>query len=208
MRLYGEMLAEDLGDPRRRREYATRISAEAERLGRVVSNVLGYTRLERGHLAVQPRPGDLAAAVAGAVERLRPTLASHGARLELSVEGELPEVCFDPDAVHQIVQNLVDNAEKYTRQAEDRRVDVGLRGRGEAVELQVRDHGAGVAEPVRRHLFEPFVRGETGEAPGGLGLGLVLVRTLATAHGGDVRYESAPGGGALFCVTFPAAAGA
>jgi signal transduction histidine kinase len=198
------MLADNLGDPGRRERYAGRVAQEAERLGRVVSNVLGYTRLEQGSLGVRTEPGDLGATVRDCVMRLRPAVESTGGRLELVVGEAVPEVPFDDDAVQQIVQNLVDNAEKYSRHSTDRTIRVELSGRNGSVDLSVVDHGSGVAPALRSRLFRPFVRGEDGDQPAGLGLGLTLVRELARAQGGDVRYTPAPDGGSIFTVSFPA----
>jgi len=203
LRMYSEMLADGLGDPTRARDYAHRIADEAARLGRVVSNVLGFTRLERGALNVRPVPGDLAAFVRECVERQRPALEAAGARLELSVANQFPDVRFDRDAIAEIIQNLVDNAEKYTRTAENRQFHVALSSADDSVTLSVRDHGPGIAADVQRKLFRPFVRGNPDDSPAGLGLGLVLVKALAEAHGGRISYSDAPGGGALFTVIFP-----
>ncbi len=220
LRLYGEMLAEGLGDKSRVREYARRMAGEAERLGRVVTNVLSFTRLERDSFTVDARPGNLGEAVAGVVERIRPALEAGGVRVEVELAPELPEVSFDRDALTHILQNLLDNAEKYTRDAEDRKIRVVLdrdaaapaarkRHRGAAaarqqfVALAVADHGKGVPRELRNRLFRPFARGHHPDAPEGLGLGLALVRELAEAQGGAVRYDDAPAGGAVFTVTLP-----
>ncbi|MEL7059866.1 MAG: HAMP domain-containing sensor histidine kinase [Acidobacteriota bacterium] len=204
LRLYGEMLAEGLGDPARSRHYARRIGAEAERLGRVVTNVLSFSRLERGSLGIDPRPGDLQAAVSEAVARQSSALEEAGARLELSLD-DVPAAIFDPDAVGHIVQNLLDNAEKYTRGVDDRQVRIGLRQQDREIVLSVVDDGPGVPRSLRRRLFRPFTRGVGEGAPEGLGLGLVLVRRLARAQGADVSYRDAEGGGADFRVAFRAA---
>jgi signal transduction histidine kinase len=203
LRMYSEMLADGLGDPTRTRDYAHRIAEEAARLGRVVSNVLGFTRLERGALNVRPVPGDLAAFIRECVERQRPALEAAGARVELSIPDQFPDVRFDRDAIAEIVQNLVDNAEKYTRTAENRQFHVALSSADDSVTLSVRDHGPGIPADVQRKLFRPFARGNRDDSPAGLGLGLVLVKALAEAHGGRITYADAPGGGALFTVIFP-----
>ena len=212
LRLYGEMLAEGLGDPSRVREYARRMAGEAERLGRVVTNVLSFTRLERDAFTVEPRPGDLGAAVASIVERIRPALEAAGVTVELEVAAKLPAASFDCDALTHVLQNLLDNAEKYTRDAEDRRIRVILDLDGDAapeadpqhIALTVADNGKGISRELRSKLFRPFARGHHPDAPEGLGLGLALVRELAAAQGGDVRYRDAPAGGAVFTVTLPA----
>ena len=201
LRVYGEMLADELGDPDKSRSYARQVAAEAERLGRVVSNVLGYTRMERGPVEVRVQPGDVGAAVREAVERMRPSVESHGATLELSVEGESLIASFDPDALFQILQNLVDNAERYGRQAADRAIRVEVAREQDDVRISVRDSGPGIPSRLRRRLFRPFVRGDDPDAPAGLGLGLALVSTLAKAQDARVSSEDAPGGGAIFTVS-------
>ena len=212
LRLYGEMLADGLGDRSRVRDYARRIAGEAERLGRVVTNVLSFTRLERDAFSLDARPGDLAEAVAAVVERLRPALEASGVGVELEVTPELPPACFDRDAVAHILQNLLDNAEKYTRDAQRRTICVALKNgvngsrpdaRGRYVSLSVADFGTGIPAALRDNLFRPFARGLHPDAPEGLGLGLALVRELAEAQGGEVAYDDAPEGGAVFTVTLP-----
>jgi len=204
LRVYGEMLADDLGDPSRRKDYARQVAAEADRLSRVVSNVLGHAKLERGTLTLETRAGDLASAVRAAVDRMRPAVEAHGATVELRIDEALPDVPFDGDAVGQMLANLVDNAERYSRASEDRRVHVRLRREGDGVALEVADHGAGIPQAERKRLFRPFGRGTDPDAPGGLGLGLAMVAQLARAHGGRVHCDEAPGGGSLFTVLLPA----
>ena len=203
LRMYGEMLAEGLGDPTRSKDYARRLAEEAARLGRVVSNVLGFTRLERGTLKIHPERGDLTAVVRDCVERQRPSLEAAGARVELTIAPDVPTVGFDRDAVAEIIQNLLDNAEKHTRSANNRTIDVSLAATDHHVALTIRDHGAGIPANVKRRLFRPFARGDHGDAPAGLGLGLVLVKALVRAHGGEITCSDAPDGGALFTVTLP-----
>ncbi len=202
LRLYGEMLAEGLGNPDHREKYARRIADEADRLGRVVSNVLGYSRLERGGLTVRPQRGDLAATVRESVARLAPAIEHKGARIDLTLDAPLAPALHDADAVHQILQNLIDNAEKYTRNAEDRRIEVRLDAAEQGPRLSVIDHGAGVPPSLRGVLFEPFTRVENSESPAGLGIGLSLVKALATEQQATVSHEDAAGGGSCFTVQF------
>lgn len=203
LRLYSDMLADGFGDPGKARDYARRVADEAERLGRVVANVLGFSRLERGTLQVHPQPGDLAAAVRDAVARQQPALTELGVTVELLLPENLPAVRFDSDAVAQILQNLLDNAEKHTRSATNRTVHVALAVVDGAVELSVTDHGPGVPRRARRRLFRPFQRGNETDSPAGIGLGLTLVKALAQAQGGTAQYRDAAGGGACFAVRLP-----
>lgn len=202
MRLHAEMLSEGLGDPERSRDYARRIASEVERLGRVVTNVLGFSRLERGAFRVEPTPGDLAVEVAGIVDRQRPILARAGLEVDTEIEAGLPPVLFDRDALEQILVNLLDNADKHTRRPGSREARVVLRDEAEGVVLAVEDDGPGISPAVRRGLFRPFSRGEVEPDIEGIGLGLALVQTLAEAQGARVDCRESPAGGAAFLVRF------
>ncbi|MDQ3370552.1 MAG: HAMP domain-containing histidine kinase, partial [Myxococcota bacterium] len=197
LQLYGDMLADGLGDPTKLRDYARRMSEEASRLGRVVSNVLGFSQLERGNLSVDARPGPLAAVLAELAERSQPALDRAGAALALDVAPDLA-ARFDRDALTRIVGNLLDNAEKYGRDAEDRTIELTARAVGDAVEVVVSDHGPGVAQQAHPRLFRPFSRGVSSDGPAGLGLGLALSKSLAQAMGGDLTYRPGAAGGAAF----------
>jgi two-component system sensor histidine kinase KdpD len=202
--LYGDMLAEGLGDRGRQSVYAQRVADEAGRLGRVVTNVLGFTQLERHGLSLSPRPGDAAATARAALERIRPALEHTGVTLEADIPDSAP-ARFDADAVTRIVQNLLDNAEKYSRAAADRTIELAVRAEANAVVIEVADRGPGVARHLRGRLFRPFVRGAGEGSPPGLGLGLALARTQARAMGGDLAHRDRDGGGAIFALRLPLA---
>ena len=143
LQLYGDMLADGLGDPAKLRDYARRMSEEASRLGRVVSNVLGFSQLERGNLSV-----DAAArrarrrAAASSPSAREPALDRAGAALALDVAPDL-RARFDRDALARIVGNLLDNAEKYGRGAADRTITLSARDVGDGVEVVIADRGPG-----------------------------------------------------------------
>ena len=203
LRLHAEMLAEGLGDPTRVAAYARHVANEAERLGRVVGNVLAFTRLERGKLSVRPSRGDVAAAVTSAVERQSAALETQGARIDLDIEDGASAATFDAEALGESLANLLDNAEKHARGATDRTIHVHVAARPAGVVVSIRDHGPGVPKKLRARLFAPFTRGAGSDAPAGLGLGLSLSRSLARAMGGNLSCEDAAGGGAAFVLTLP-----
>ena len=204
LQLYGDMIADGLGDPHKTRDYARRMSEEAARLGRVVSNVLGFSQLERGNLSVDPSVGSLDAELRSLAERAEPALDRAGAALALDVAPELTAK-FDRDALARIVGNLLDNAEKYGRESEDRTIELAARTAGDTVEVVVSDHGPGVTEKTRTKLFQPFARGVDADGPAGLGLGLALSQSLARAMGGDLDYRPGSAGGAAFVLRLPRA---
>jgi signal transduction histidine kinase len=198
--LYGDMLAERLGNMERQAVYAQRISDEAGRLGRVVGNVLGFTQLDRRGLTVVPRDGDVAQVVRDAIDHMRPALEHAAVTLETDIPDSAP-ARFDADAVARVLQNLLDNAEKYSRGGE-RGVQVTVRAAVGGVTVDVADRGPGVPRHLRRRLFRPFERGG-GDGPAGLGLGLTLARALARAMDGDLVHSERPGGGSVFSLRLP-----
>jgi signal transduction histidine kinase len=197
IRLYAEMLRDGLvaGDEKRR-EYYGSISAETERLSRLIDNVLEFSRLEKGARSLELRIGEVAPVVREAVELLRPHAAAHGLALELLVDGALPPVRFERDALLQVVFNLIDNSVKYGR-GEPATIEIACRRAGEGVAIVVRDHGPGVPREEIARILEPFYRrGDelTRSAPGA-GIGLALVESLAREMGGVLRVANADGGG-------------
>jgi len=203
LQLYGDMLADGLGDPGKTRDYARRMSEDASRLGRVVSNILGFSQLERGNLSVNAQPGPLGETLCQLAERAQPALDRAGVALDVDVRRDL-RARFDADALARIVANLLDNAEKYARTADDRTVRLAARARGDVVEVSVEDHGPGVTDKTK--LFRPFSRGASGgDGPAGLGLGLALSMSLARAMGGELAYQPRDGGGAMFVLQLPSA---
>jgi signal transduction histidine kinase len=201
IRLYAEMLRDGwVGEGDRRAEYEGAIVSEAERLSRLVENVLSYARRDRGK-PLSFRDGDLAERVGEVVRLEQPVIEKAG----LSIACDLPESLpwrFDPDAVAQILLNLLENAAKHAKGAENRRIEVRLGRNDDQALIEVRDHGVGIPAEEQRRIFEPFYRvgSELTRTTRGAGLGLALVRRLARAHGGNVSVHSRPGEGATFTV--------
>lgn len=209
IRLYAEMLRDGLvASDAKRDEYHATITDEAERLSRLIDNVLELSRLDDRRRAFDRETGGLAETVRGAVEKLHAHAERAGFALSLDCAPMLPRVAYDRDAVTQIVFNLTDNALKYAREADSKRVVVGLAptAEGDGVALSVRDFGPGVPEDQLGRIFEPFYRigDELTRTAAGTGIGLALVRDLARGMGGRVRAERPPGGGLAVVVTIPA----
>jgi signal transduction histidine kinase len=209
IRMYGEMLRDDLvPSDAKRREYYASITAESERLSRLIDNVLEFSRLEKGTRAMRLEVGALGPVVEEVVTLLRPHAEREGATLRVDIAPDLPPVRFERDALLQILVNLVDNALKYARDAAPRDVTIACRRHGAGVALSVRDHGPGVAARHLPRIFEPFHRGENEltRTTQGTGLGLALVKSLVEKMGGAVGGRNAAGGGFEVCVELPRAA--
>ncbi len=210
VRMFGELLMTGrVASDEKRAQYLQIIVRESERLTALIENVLDFARVERGKVAYDFVPGDLAGVVGRAVEACRYRAETEGMRLEVEVPEELPEVVMDERALQLVVINLVENALKYAPGTDVVRVVVAHppHGRGEdVVTIAVLDRGPGIPAEDRERIFERFYRGKSarGSTVRGSGIGLALVAHIAGAHGGDVEARAGEGGkGAAFVVTLP-----
>ena len=200
IRMHAEMLEEDLVDgDAKRHEYYRTITRESERLTRLIDNVLSLAQLERGTRRLSLSVGDVRPAVMEALDMLRPHVEAQGFELDFEAANTLPSVRYEPDALKQVLFNLVENALKYGRDGSERRITVRLQPHGKGVALSVRDRGPGVRREHMKSIFEPFFRGEheLTRKNQGTGIGLSLVQGLANAMGASVQGENAEPG---FCV--------
>jgi two-component system sensor histidine kinase KdpD len=182
-------------------ERAAVVEEEADRLGRLVANLLDFSRVEGGAVRVDAEV-NAADDLIGAA--LRGASAALGDRVIRAPPpgGELLAGRFDLVHSVRILVNLLENAAKYSPQAQP--IELSVARDGDELVLAVSDRGPGIAEEQRERVFAPFVR--LGEVPdeGGSGLGLAIARGLARAQGGEVRYRSRAGGGSVFELRLPA----
>ncbi|MCI2239749.1 ATP-binding protein [Paenibacillus sp. TRM 82003] len=178
------------------------VQADADRVTRLVGDLLDVSRVDTGRLHVHRRPVDLPALVREHVERLR-VAGYEDDRFELDLAAGLPELWADPDRLAQVVTNLVENAVRHgagTVSITLGHEAVAGGGPGEVV-LTVDDEGEGVPVENRPYVFSKFWHGGSRS---GTGLGLYVTRGLVEAHGGEVAVSSSPAGGARFRVRLPA----
>lgn len=202
IRLYAELLAARLGpDLPKEREYAAIIEREGRRLGRLIHNVLSFGRKDKAD-GIQAQRGipDLC------IERCLASFAISFAERGLHTETDLHcqrERLFDPDALDQMLGNLLSNAEKYAHAGG--KLMLCSQETQSGICVMLRDWGPGIPSEGIKRLFKPFERfhNELTAAVGGTGLGLYLVRDLAQRHGGDIQYEHAKPG-ARFTLTINA----
>ncbi len=177
--------------------------AEADRLGRLVDDLLALDASDRGTLVLDRRPTDLRVLAAETVERARPLADERGVGLDGPGAGPPLVADVDPDRLIQVILVLVDNATRHSPAGMPVTVDVVPSA--DVVEVRVDDHGPGVPADAREAIFEPFARlpGERRGRTSGSGLGLAIARRIAELHGGSIFVADAPGGGARFVVAVP-----
>jgi signal transduction histidine kinase len=175
------------------------VEADADRVTRLITELLDISRIDAGRLQVRRQPVDVEKALRGQVARI--VASGHDEeRFDVRVYEPLPEVWADPDRLEQILSNLVGNAVRHGDGTVTLSVEADPNGDGVAVTVD--DQGEGIAE---EHLGMVFTKFWRGVRRGGTGLGLYLVRGLVEAHDGRVSVGRSPSGGARFRFTLPSA---
>jgi len=171
---------------------------------RLVDDLLEISRITRGTIELRRVPVQRAEVVAAAIGTSRTVIDARRHRLEVSLPPEDVWLDADPTRLAQVISNLLNNAAKYTDPGGDIRVSALTDGN--EVLIQVSDTGIGITDSLLPRVFEMFTQGNTAttRSPGGLGIGLTLVRSLVEMHGGEVAAASAgPGKGSLLSVRLP-----
>jgi K+-sensing histidine kinase KdpD len=191
---------DNVHDEATRHELLDSVSDEAERLDRLVGNLLNMSRIDGGSLRVEAQAVDLAELLQLTVLRLRRIFAH--ATVEVHIDPLLPLVDGDPMLIEQVLSNLLENAARHAPSGSTVSLELmPIDGLASAVSLQVCDRGPGVKPEHVDNLFEPFWRGPGSRSSG---LGLAIVRAIVEAHGGAIEFRETPGGGATFEVHLPA----
>jgi len=205
------LLAETIAasdDPDTIRRLAARVDSEAERLGRLVDDLLDLGRAEAGD-PTNREVRAIGALVGEAVDAVRATATAAGVPILTSgADGDAPIVECDPRQVHSALVNLLDNAIKYSEPGATVEVEVVTDAEARAG-VVVRDRGIGIPTRSLERIFERFYRVDRARSreTGGTGLGLAIVRHVAQAHGGEVSVESVEGEGSTFVLWLPVSAG-
>jgi two-component system sensor histidine kinase KdpD len=174
------------------------IQEEAERLGRLVANLLAMTRLESGSLGVSKEWVPLEELVGAALGRLQTRLAAR--HVDVRIPVDFPLLHVDPLLIEQVLINLIENAICHTPPATP--IEIVAAVDGGAVQIDLADRGPGLAGDAQGRLFEKFYRGP-GAPPGGSGLGLAICSGMVAAHAGTIEAYNRPGGGAVFRLRLP-----
>jgi signal transduction histidine kinase len=203
IRMFAEMMQSGNADAEKRPQYLRIIVAEAERLTRLINNVLDFARLERKQKHYDFRPLDLHAVLARTWEGHELHLREHGFTTRWHAAPPPYPVRGDEDALAQIFVNLLSNAEKYS--VENKEVEIHSYLTENSVHVSVLDRGSGVPPGEEAKIFEAFYRAHDSLASGiqGSGLGLTLAQRLAKEHGGEITYQAREGGGSNVTLSLP-----
>lgn len=172
-------------------------------LTRLVEDLRTLALTDSGQLELERTPVDLRALLEGVVGRFTPAARGRAIEITLASEENCPLVPADPGRVEQIISNLLSNALRHTPAGGS--ITIHLACTSQEARIQVRDSGPGIPPEDIEHIFERFYRADKSRSrtEGGTGLGLTIARQLARTHGGDLRAENHPAGGAVFTLTLP-----
>lgn len=205
IRLFAEMMTMGrVRTPEKVVEYGSYIEAETRRLSRLIENILDFSRIESEQKEYRCEPTDVLEVVQKVLKAFSVRLEQAGLRLRSTLpEAPGPTARLDEDAVGQALHNLLDNAAKYSKGAEE--IEVSVMDQDGFVVISVKDHGIGIAKADQSRVFERFHRVSTGLVHDvkGSGLGLALAAHTARAHGGRVTLVSELGKGSTFSLWLP-----
>jgi two-component system, OmpR family, sensor histidine kinase KdpD len=172
---------------------------EAERLNRLVGNLLNMTRIEAGAIHLQKEPCDIQDALGAAIEQLGERLQMR--ELKIIIPPDLGLVMVDIPLFEQVLVNLLDNAVKYS--TEDTAIEINVVQADNSVQIDICDRGIGIPEAALELIFDKFYRVQRPERVTGTGLGLAICRGIVEAHGGTIVALNRPGGGSILQVILP-----
>ncbi len=204
IRMFVETLRENrIQEPERRERVLALLSQEVQRLSTLIDRLLELSRLEAGQMSYERRPvqpDDIVNEVAARFE----ARVIGDVKLQVEIAPDLPQVTTDPDALAEVLQNLVDNAFKYTGAQKDIAIEAYRDGRD--VILAVRDNGPGIPRTEQSRVFDRFYRVDDrlSRKTEGTGLGLAIASHIVLALGGRILVDDNYKGGARFLVAFPA----
>ena len=200
---FSELMCEEELSREEIKEYGADIFTEAQRLSRMIADLLDLERMKSGQMPLTLEKVDLNALIREGLELLRPTAPGHTFVLQL--ESTLPECLGDRDKLAQVITNLLSNAIKYSPRGGE--IAVGSQIEGEMAQVWVQDHGIGIPAEALEEVFVPYSRIEarTTRYIKGTGLGLSIARQMIQMQGGHIWVESSLGNGSRFYFTVPLA---
>ncbi len=177
-------------------DFLNKMNVSANQLATFFNNILNVARVEQDQLALHLIEGDWTKILTDAINELNLKAQVHGRKLHLQIAPGIPTVGVDKISIIEVINNLVDNAIKYSKEQDT--IEIAVKpGENGLVETSVTDHGQGIPVNVMQHLFEKFYRNHrTASKVGGTGLGLYLSRAIIKAHGGEIWVNSKEGQGA------------
>jgi signal transduction histidine kinase len=199
--VFEEELSESFDNNPELKDFMFKMSAAAQQLAAFVNNILNVARVDADHLVLELQEDNWGDIIRTSANNLALRAKVRGITLEFSIAPDLPTVGVDRVSIYEVMNNLIDNAIKYSGESKVIRIDAHMNAEG-MVETTVQDFGVGVPAGVMPNLFQKFYRNHRNRAQiGGTGLGLYLTKAIVTGHGGNVWVRSKEGEGSTFGFT-------
>lgn len=186
-------------------EYHSILQENAERMNDLVNNLLTVSKMESGNFPLKKQPVSLEEIIKGLIEKFKAYTKASNIVVNLDVQGPVQNVLADPLWLEQVVENLLDNAIRYTKGGGE--VRMGIKQKGGKVNFEIKDQGVGIPKEEQKYIFEKFFRSRNvlKEETDGSGLGLHIVKRVIELSGGKVWFKSKEGEGTTFYFTVPIA---
>lgn len=204
------LLGKRIGDiNQKQREYLDIINKSNNKMIELVNDLLNVNRIEQRRLDIRPRAFSIEDLIEGVVKELNILAKAHNVKVNFRDRKNLPKIYADPDRIQMVIQNLVDNAIKYSKKRQglveisaDREV-----GKEKMIRVSVKDNGLGIPKILQKQIFGKFFRGDSlvRQKVEGTGLGLFIAKGIITMSGGKINFQSKEGQGSVFWFTIPIA---
>lgn len=183
--------------------YLAIVKENNERMIRLVNDLLDVSRIEMGRLAFFPKQTNIYVLVEKIVKASSPLAQANNVTLKMEAPETLPNVLTDPEKISIAIQNLIDNAIKYTKEKSE--VKVSMETASKFVKIAIKDKGVGIPESQQKYIFKKFFRSDNvmKNQTMGTGLGLFIARSIVEGHKGKIWFESKEGEGTTFYLTLP-----
>lgn len=190
-------------DKTKMKQYFSVIAQDTDKLTRMVGNILDFSKIEEGKREYEFGETDLAQLVSHQVQEFQKDELLKDFSIRAIIQRDIPKLSIDKEALSQVLNNLLDNAVKFS--SDKKEIEVHLRKDNENVTLEVKDNGIGIPADEWEKIFEKFYQGKSAlrQTVRGAGLGLTLVRHTVEVHGGRVSVKSKVGEGSNFTLVFP-----
>jgi len=190
----------------KQKEYLDIINESGNKMIKLVNDLLNVTRIDQGRLLMQIKPFSVEDLVEEIVKELKMFAEANNVELRFKNNKKLPDAYADPDKIRMVIQNLIDNAIKYSKKGGGW-VNIQTEKQGKMIRVNVRDNGLGIPDFLQKQVFGKFFRGENlvRQSVEGTGLGLFIAKGFIRLSGGEIDFESKEGQGSNFWFTLPIA---
>jgi len=196
-----------LGDiNEKQREYLDIINESSTKMIKLVNDLLNVTRIDQGRLVMQIKPFSVEDLIEEIVKEMAMFAKGNNVEIRFKNNKKLPAVYADPDKIRMVIQNLIDNAIKYSKK-EGGSVDIRAEKNEKMIKVSIKDNGVGIPEFLQKEVFGKFFRGDTlvRQKVEGTGLGLFIAKGFVRLSGGQIDFDSKEGKGSNFWFTIPIA---